>query len=237
MVRSKAAVHKDLARGGWGGKWFKKAKNLFKKHAKKHIAKAKKLGKQALKHGKTMAVSAGKELLNQAKEEAKNALKETAEEALTALHGHVKSTVCGAIGAGFFGQHKAQLRRLVHKEFDGVHKKAVAHARTGKNGAGLDTHVNKATKRVEAGVERIKNSAKAKIRAVAGCDDEEGSGLRVRGAGLRVRGAGVRRKKKGGSFLSGVAGKMGIAKSQLAGLPKQQRAMARKVLSQYGIKL
>ena len=111
MVRSKAAVHKDLARGGWGGKWFKKAKNLFKKHAKKHIAKAKKLGKQALKHGKTMAVSAGK-----------NVLKETAEEALTALHGHVKSTVCGAIGAGFFGQHKAQLRRLVHKEFDGVHK-------------------------------------------------------------------------------------------------------------------
>ena len=236
MVRSKAAVHKDLARGGWGGKWFKKAKNLFKKHAKKHIAKAKKYGKQALKHGKKMAVSAGKELLNQAKEEAKNALKETAEEAMTALHGHVKSTVCGAIGAGFFSQHKTQLRRLVHKEFDGVHKKALAHARTGKNGAGLDSHVNKATKRVEAGVERIKNNAKAKIRAVAGCDDE-GAGLRVRGAGLRVRGAGVRRKKKGGSFLSGRAGKIGTAKSQLAGLPKPQRAMARKMLSQYGIKL
>ena len=236
MVRSKAAVHKDLARGGWGGKWFKKAKNTFKKHAKKHIAKAKKLGKQALKHGKKMAISAGKELLNQAKEEAKNVLKETAEEALTALHGHVKSTVCGAIGAGFFHQHKAQLRRLVHKEFDGVHKKAVAHARTGKNGAGLDTHVNKATKRVEAGVERIKNSAKAKIRAVAGCDDE-GAGLRVRGAGVRVRGAGVRKKKKGGSFLGSMAKKQVSAARAISGLPKPQRAMARKMLSQYGIKL
>ena len=55
--------------------------------------------------------------------------------------------------------------------------------------------MNKATKRVEAGVERIKNSAKAKIRAVAGCDDE-GAGMRVRGAGMKVRGAGVKRKKK-----------------------------------------
>ena len=191
MVRSKAAVHRDLARGGWGGKWFKKAKNTFKKHAKKHIAKAKKYGKQALKKGKKMAVSAGKELLNQAKEEAKNALKETAEEAMTALHGHVKSTVCGAIGAGFFKQHKAQIRRLLHKEFDGVHKKAAAHARTGTKGGALDDHVNKAQKRVEAGVDRIKNNAKAKIRAVAGCDDE-GAGLRVRGAGVRVRGAGTR---------------------------------------------
>ena len=79
-----------------------------------------------------MAISAGKELLNQAKEEAKNVLKETAEEALTALHGHVKSTVCGAIGAGFFGQHKAQLRRLVHKEFDGVPKKQLPMHEQGK---------------------------------------------------------------------------------------------------------
>ena len=55
--------------------------------------------------------------------------------------------------------------------------------------------MNKATARVEKGVERIKNNAKAKIRAVAGCDDE-GAGLRVRGAGVRVRGAGVKRKKK-----------------------------------------
>ena len=230
MVRSKAAVHRDLARGGWGGKWFRKAKNTFKKHAKKHIAKAKKYGKQALKHGKKMAVSAGKELLNQAKEEAKNALKETAEEAMTALHGHVKSTVCGAIGAGFFKQHKAQIRRLLHKEFDGVHKKAMAHARTGTKGGALDDHVNKAQKRVEAGVDRIKNNAKAKIRAVAGCD--EGSGLRVRGAGMRMRGAGV---KKGGSIRSIRSNAVRGAKASLmkTGVKGLSRAQLERALAAY----
>ena len=228
-MRSKAVVLRQLKGAGWGSRWFKKAKNTFKKHAKKHIAKAKKYGRQALKHGKTMAISAGKEMLNQAKEEAKSILKDTAEEAMEALHGHVKSTVCGAIGSGFFKEHKAQLRRLVHKEFDGVHKKAVAHARTGKLGGALDDHVNKATARVEAGVERIKNSAKAKIRAVAGCD--EGSGLRVRGAGMRMRGAGV--KKKGGSLRSirsnAVRGvKASLRKTGVKGLSRAQleRALA-----------
>ena len=65
--------------------------------------------------------------------------------------------------------------------------------------------MNKATKRVEAGVERIKNSAKAKIRAVAGCDDDEGAGLRVRGAGVRGRGAGTRVRGAGmGKYARGL---------------------------------
>ena len=79
---------------------------------------------------------------------------------------------------------------------DKVHRKGLAHIRSGgKKGGALDDHVNKAKDRVEKSVERIKNGAKSKIRAMAGCDNE-GEGLSTRGAGFRVRGAGVGRRKK-----------------------------------------
>ena len=193
-MRSKAAVHKSLAKGGWGGKWFRKAKNTFKKHAKRHVAKAKTWAKKKLKQGKAMAKEHGKKLLEQAKAEAKQALADTVNESMDALHQHVKSTVCGSIGAGFFKSHRAKLHKLYSSEFNKVHTKAVAHARTGKRGGELQDHVDKAHKRVTDGVERVKNSAKNSIRKIAGCD--EGSGLKLRGAGLRLRGAGMKKKCK-----------------------------------------
>ena len=91
--------------------------------------------------------------------------------------------------------------KMAHSELEKVHRKGMAHVRSGgKKGGALEDHVNKAKDRVEKSVERIKNGAKGRIRAMAGCD-EEGEGLGVRGAGLRMRGAGVKgrgRKKKCG---------------------------------------
>ena len=94
---------------------------------------------------------------------------------------------------------------MAHAELDKVHRKGVAHLKSGgRKGAGLDDHVNKAKDRIGKSVDRIKNSAKSRIREVAGCDDE-GEGFSTRGAGLygrnkkgsgfRMRGAGVRKKK------------------------------------------
>ena len=76
------------------------------------------------------------------------------------------------------------MKRILHAEFEKVHKKALAHARTGKAGGALNDHVDKATKRVEAGVNKLKNKAKSRIRDLAGCDEEAGGGMRVRGAGF-----------------------------------------------------
>ena len=188
MVKSKAVVLRQLKGAGWGSRFFGKAKSLFKKHAKKHIATAKKWGKKALTEGKKQAAAAARAALEEAKKEAKQALQDTAEEAIGALHQHVKSHVCSAVGSGFFRDHKRQLKKMLHKEFDGVHKKALAHARTGKKGGALNDHVDKAHARVTASVDRLKNKAKSRIREVAGCDEEEGSGMRI--------GGGFKKKKR-----------------------------------------
>ena len=134
--------------------------------------------------------------MEEAKKEAKRALTEAAEDAAQALHSHVKKTVCSSVGSGFFKAHGRQLKTLYHKEFDKVHKKALAHVRTGKAGGALNDHVEKAQKRVEAGVDRLKNKAKSHIRGLAGCDEEEGGGMRVRGAGLRGMAGRVRKNKR-----------------------------------------
>ena len=204
-VRSRAAVLKALKGPRYGAGWWSKAKSTFKKHAKKHINKAKKYGRRALAEGKKHAKAAAKMALEEAKREAKEMLQKTAEEAAQALHAHVSSTVCSAVGSGFAKTHGREMKKILHKEFDKIHVKALAHAKTGKAGGALNDHVDKATKRVEAGVDRLKNKAKSRIRELAGCD--EGEGLQVRGAGLK------RRKKRGGSVRSDKALKKLFANS------------------------
>jgi hypothetical protein len=194
---------KELRTGaGWG--WFKKSFNKVKKHVVKHVKKhartaiahGKKAARAAASQAKAAAISAGKELLEQAKEEGKQLLQNTIEEATEAAVGHVRKHVCSTVGSGFYNKEKRKMIKAAHKEMDAVHRKGMAHIRSGgKNGAGLDDHVNKAKARIEGSVERVKNSAKARIRAVAGCDDE-GEGFQTKGAGFRMKGAGYRRKKK-----------------------------------------
>jgi len=187
MVQSRATVLRNLKKPSYGAGWWSKAKKHFKKHAKKHINKAKQLAKKALAEGKKHAKAAAKAALEEAKREAKAALEETAAEAAQALHAHVSKTVCSAVGSGFAKSHKAGLKKLLHSEFEKVHKKALAHTRTGKAGGALNDHVDKATKRVEAGVNKLKNKAKSRIRDLAGCDEAEGGGMRVRGGGFGPR--------------------------------------------------
>ena len=191
MVQSRATVLRNLKKPSYGAGWWSKIKKKAKKHFKKHVTKAKKWGKKALAEGKKHAMAAAKAAMEEAKREAKAALEETATEAAQALHAHVSKTVCSAVGSGFAKAHGREVKKLLHREFDKVHVKALAHARTGKAGGALNDHVDKATKRVEAGVNKLKNKAKSRIRELAGCDEaEEGGGMRVRGGGMRVRGAG-----------------------------------------------
>ena len=187
---------KQLATGagwGWFKKAFKKVKTHVVKHVKKHaktaIAHGKKAARAAASQAKAAAIAAGKELLEQAKEEGKQMLQNTIEEATEAATSHVRKHVCSTVGAGFFNAEKKKLRKMAHAEMEKVHRKGMAHVRSGGRGGGLDDHVNKAKDRVEKSVERIKNGAKSKIRSMAGCDDE-GEGLSTRGAGFRMRGAG-----------------------------------------------
>ena len=205
---------KQLATGagwGWFKKAFKKVKTHVVKHVKKHgrraIAHGKKVAKSAYKQGKAAAISAGKELLEQAKEEGKQMLQDTIEDATQAATAHVRKHVCSTVGSGFFNAQKKMLTKMAHKEMEAVHRKGMAHVRSGgKKGGALDDHVNKAKDRVEKSVERIKNSAKSRIREMAGCDGEglstRGAGYakwksvtKKKGAGLRMRGAGYRKKK------------------------------------------
>ena len=166
------------------------------------------MAKSAYKQGKAAAISAGKELLEQAKEEGKQMLADTIEDATQAATAHVRKHVCSKVGAGFFNAEKKKMLKMAHSELEKVHRKGMAHVRSGgKKGGALEDHVNKAKDRVEKSVERIKNGAKGRIRAMAGCD-EEGEGFSTRGAGwgypkkvlkgagLRMRGAGVKGRKK-----------------------------------------
>ena len=125
---------------------------------------------------------------------------ETVHSAAEAATNHVRKTVCGAVGGSFFNPEKKKMIALVHKHFDAVHKKAVAHAKRGgrtARGAGIEEHAEKAKERFTKGVDNIKNSAKSKVRALAGCDEEdEGEGFNMRGAGMRMRGAGAGRRVK-----------------------------------------
>ena len=194
MVQSRATVLRNLKKPSYGAGFWGRIKNKAKKHLKKHVKTAKKWGRKALAEGKKHAKAAAKAAMEEAKREAKAALEETAAEAAQALHAHVSKTVCSAVGSGFASAHKRGMKRILHAEFEKVHKKALAHARTGKAGGALNDHVDKATKRVEAGVNKLKNKAKSRIRDLAGCDEEAGGGMRVRGAGLR-------RKKRGGTLL------------------------------------
>ena len=212
---------KQLATGaGWG--WFKKSfnkvKNHVKKHVKKHakraIAHGKKAARAAAKQAKAAAISAGKELLEQAKEEGKQMLADTIADATEAATSHVRKHVCSKVGSGFYSAQKKQLIKMAHKEMDAVHRKGIAHVRSGgRKGSGLDDHVNKARARIDGSVDRIKNKAKSRIRAMAGCDDE-GEGFSTRGAGwagnmLRAKYAKVKRaaaKKKGSGLRMRGAG-------------------------------
>ena len=188
---------------GWG--WFKKTFHKVKRHifghVKKHgaraIAHAKKVGKQAYKDGKAAAIATGTQVLQQAKEEGKRVLKSTIDDATKAAVGHVRKHVCSKVGSGFFNAQRDRLIKMAHSEMEKVHRKGIAHVRSGGRGGALSDHVDKAKERVENSVEKIKNTAKSSIRAVAGCD-EQGSGFSTRGAGVRMRGAGLggRSRKK-----------------------------------------
>ena len=134
--------------------------------------------------------------------------KRTIEEAKEAAVSHVRKHVCSTVGSGFFDKDAKKLKAAGHKHLEAVHKKALAHIRSGgKKGGGLDEHVAKAGERFESSVERVKNSAKSRIREVAGCDEGEGLQLgrggalkkKKKGAGYRVKGAGMTRygKKNG----------------------------------------
>ena len=190
-------------KGGWFKKLWRKAKTVYHKHVKKHVRHAinhgKKVAKKAGRAAKQVAIDTGKQLLEEAKAQAKEALMDTINEATEAATSHVRKTVCGAVGAGFFDAEKKKLKNMANKHFDAVHGKALAHVKRGGKGAGIEDHANKAKARFEKGVENVKNSAKSKIRALAGC--EEGSGLRV-GKGMRVgkgigKGKGVVRTARG----------------------------------------
>ena len=195
-------VTKQQLKSGAGWKWFKKSfrkvRNHVVKHVKKHgrraIAHGKKVAKAAAKQAKAAAIEAGKEMLEQAKEEGKQLLQQTIDDATEAAVGHVRKHVCSTVGSGFFEKEKKKIRKAAHKEMDAIHRKGMAHVRSGgKKGAGIQDHVDKVGDRMQASVDRVKNSAKARIRSVAGCD--EGSGMQMRGSGFRVRGAGAKKKK------------------------------------------
>ena len=188
--------------GSWGKSLFKKVKSGYNKHVKKHVQKAaahaKKVAREAAAHAKRIAAEHARQMLEEAKEQAKAALMETVQSAAAAATHHVRKTVCGAVGGAFFNPEKKKMIALVHKHFDAVHKKAVAHAKRGgrtARGAGIEEHAEKAKQRFTKGVDNIKNSAKSKVRALAGCD-EEGEGFNMKGAGMRMRGAGVGRRVK-----------------------------------------
>ena len=214
---------KDLqGAGGWGrfkksiwGK-AKKVKNHVKRHAKKAIAHGKKVARATLKSAKQAAIAAGKEMLEQAKQEAKDLIAQTVSEAKEAALSHVKKHVCSTVGSGFFDKDAKKIKAHALKHLDSVHKKGLAHIRSGGKGSGIEDHVAKAGERFDKGVERVKNSAKARIRAVAGCDEGEGFQLgkggtltrkgiigarkaaaarKKKGAGYKVRGAGLGKKK------------------------------------------
>jgi len=172
-----------------------------KKHVKTAIRHGKKVAKAAAKQAKAAAIAAGKELLEQSKQEAKNMISQSIEEAKEAAVSHVRKHVCSTVGSGFFDKDAKRIKVAAHKHFDAVHKKALAHVRSGKNGAGFEDHAKRAGERFENSVEKVKNSAKSRIRAVAGCD--EGSGLQLgRGGGYRVKGAGVKKGKKQGAGIT-----------------------------------
>ena len=136
-------------------------------------------------------------MLEQGKEEAKQLISQTIDDAKQAAVSHVRKHVCSTVGSGFFDKDAKKLKSIAHKHLESVHKKAMTHMRSGgKKGAGLEEHAAKVGERFESSVERVKNSAKSRIRNVAGCD-EEGGGLQMKGAGYRVKGAGVKKKKKG----------------------------------------
>ena len=188
---------------GWGKKLWGKVKSGYNKHVSSHVKKAaahaKKVAREAAAHAKRIAAEHARQMLEEAKEQAKQALMETVHSAAESATNHVRKTVCGAVGSGFHNPEKKKMIALVHKHFDAIHKKAVAHAKRGgrtARGAGIEEHAEKAKQRFEKGVDNIKNSAKSKVRALAGCDEDEGEGFNMRGAGMRMRGAGAGRRVK-----------------------------------------
>jgi hypothetical protein len=188
--------------GKWGKKLWGKVKTGYNTHVKKHVKKAaahaKKVAREAASAAKRVAAEHARQMLEEAKQQAKEALMETVHSAAEAATHHVRKTVCGAVGSGFHNPEKKKMIALVHRHFDLFHKKAVAHAKRGGRGrgAGIEEHAEKAKQRFEKGVDNIKNSAKSKVRALAGCDEDEGEGFNMKGAGMRMRGAGAGRRVK-----------------------------------------
>ena len=194
---NKAQINAKL-KGGWFKSLWKKAKSGYRKHVHKHVKKAashaKKVARQAASEAKKQAIAHGKAMLEEAKQQAHEAIQDTIESATEAATNHVRKTVCGAVGSGFFAQEKRKMKTMARKHFNAVHAKSVAHVRRGGKGAGIAEHGEKAKARFEKSVDTIKNSAKGKIRDLAGC---EGEGFQVRGAGLRLKGAGAGKSKFG----------------------------------------
>ena len=196
---SKAQINAKL-KGGWFKKLWGAAKRGYKKHVHKHVKRAvahgKKVARAAAAEAKKVAIEQAKQLLEEGKAQAQEALEQTIAEATEAATQHVRKHVCGAVGSGFFAAEKKKMRAMAKSHFNAVHKKALSHAKSGGKGAGIEAHADKAKARFEKGVDNIKNSAKSKIRNLAGCD--QGEGLQMKGAGLRrgagrqLRGAGVK---------------------------------------------
>jgi hypothetical protein len=197
MARRRRMTRAQLSGAGWGSwgkKLWGKVKTGYKKHVSSHVKKAaahaKKIAREAAAQAKKIAKEHARQMLEEAKQQAKDALMETVHAAAESATNHVRKTVCGAVGSGFFNPEKRRMIALVHKHFDAVHKKALSHVKRGgrpMRGAGIEEHAEKAKERFNKGVDNIKNSGKAKIRALAGCDEEEeeGSGMMLRGGGLR----------------------------------------------------
>lgn len=202
----KKLTKKQIGEGFWGS-MFKKGVNIVKKHAKKHVSAAishgKKIAKAKLKEVKAKAIALAQQKLAEGKAQAKAAIHAKIQEVKRAAVKKVQSHVCGSpkVGAGFFDGIMDQLKAHAHKEFEGLHKKALSHVTGAKSAAqeALHAHKDKVIAKVHNKVQSVKKQALRKARSVAGC---EGSGLNLKGAGVRKkrgrkpRGAGVKCKCK-----------------------------------------
>ena len=194
----------EIGEGFWGNLWSG-AKNIFKKHAKKHVTAAishgKKIAKAKLAEVKTRGIAMARQKLAEGKAHAKAAIHAKIQEVKRRAVKKVQTHVCGSpkVGAGFFDGLAAKAKAHAHAQFEGLHKKAISHISGAKSAAqeALHAHKDKVIATVHKKVDSVKQQALRKARSVAGC---EGSGLNLRGAGVRKRtgrrGAGVKCKCK-----------------------------------------
>ena len=194
----------QIGEGFWGNLWGG-AKNIFKKHAKKHVTAAishgKKIAKAKLQEVKAKGIAMAKQKLTEGRARARAAIHAKIQSVKRAAVKKVQTHVCGSpkVGSGFFDGLVEKAKAHAHAQFEGLHKKAIAHVSGAKSAAqeALHAHKDKVIGAVHKKVDTVKKQALRKVRSVAGC---EGSGLNLRGAGVRKRagrrGAGVKCKCK-----------------------------------------